>query len=411
MKKNYTVKQIKQILKREISVPVIVTEQVADTLHTVCGEYDDEECKEHIKQYRKVVRIRKQIAAVLVICLLCAGATVTAAGLKKWNPYAAQEWRAGEVVQDEMMAEQTAVVPEISVTDNGVTVSVEQVVTDGLSEYVLFKVEAPENMELTEKFDFEQWVIWTDGSDEGLIDGAGGNVLTRVNPETQMLEKVNEEKNIVYYQWQMDIAKENGLKGKEVSFIFNNLVNIDNKHNITLLQTGRWELVLPEEIQAYAMKKTKHKTGQIMNAEDNLVQITEAVISPMNLILKGNYRDKVAEEYRYGDANAGEILPVVKAIRMKDGSERLLEDWMIRYDWNLDAEMEEKIGGMKNEEIYDAIKNCKEWKFEISIEFSEIPKISKLEADTASDWGIMDSNDVKEVILEYRGEEYIVSFE
>ena len=148
MKRCYKEREIKAIMQRELELPIVVTERISDVLHQTCVEYNESDCKDRVVHYKKKEKIRRQFVAVFAICLLGIGTTVGAMELKKWHEYAAQEFHADVEQQDKLVIDGLALNPDISVTDNGVTVSVEQVVADGYSEYILLKVEAPENVEL-----------------------------------------------------------------------------------------------------------------------------------------------------------------------------------------------------------------------------------------------------------------------
>lgn len=127
---------------------------------------------------------RSMVLAAAAILFLMAAVTVTAVAVKSWNRNAVKNFPATAEQQEELLeegyadnlSEREAGDEEIlSATDNGITVSVKQTVSDGYCLYIYLEVEAEDNLELPVAMD----IITFGESDMGTgfpwTDGSGGS--------------------------------------------------------------------------------------------------------------------------------------------------------------------------------------------------------------------------------------------
>lgn len=177
------------ILQEEIVIPDIVQAKANAAFEVIQREaklYQREENME--KKTEKITAFKmnrkKWSAAILAAALAVGTVTVGAAAYMKWSGGMEKELRVTE--EQKEMAESTGLAdfPEISVTENGVTVTAQQSIVDNYYAYLSFKVEgydAPEG----EQPMFSDTVVTVDGETltwgagfyDGLITGEDGKAV------------------------------------------------------------------------------------------------------------------------------------------------------------------------------------------------------------------------------------------
>lgn len=409
MNKQYTNKEMRKILQRELEMPVVVTEQLMGTLEGLCEDYEPERVHTSVNKYKQVMKYKKMVAVFAMVCILSCGAVATAVGLSKWNETAANVWKADEMLQDEMSENGVAVIPDVSATDNGVTVCVEQIVTDGLSEYILFKITAPEDLELPYDFGFHDFSVRTEGTEEeDVIDAISCSTLIKADAAKGKEAKLNEEKNVIYYQMQISLATPNALQGKTLSIAFYNLARFDTKQEETELLKGTWEMDILPEVQEYAMSMTK-QIAQKMDL-DKKASLDSVILSPMNIQVEVSYADFVSLEYLNGEKQLYEIMPAIKGVKLKDGKELEIHPWLNEYETHWDDKTDKMLGTPLNGEQLDIVsKECKDWTIRMNVDYMQLANTGIDNVDLPK--GMINPEDVQSIILEYQGKDYECSIE
>lgn len=418
MKRCYKEHEIKAIMQRELELPIVVTEKIADALHQTCVEYNESACKDKVVNYKKKEKIRRQFVAALAICLLGIGTTVSAVGLKKWHEYAAQEFHADVEQQDKLVTDGLALNPAISVTDNGVTVSVEQVVTDGYSEYILLKVVAPEDVALPLEFGFASEFAYGENSElsfeEPAIRRCSGQVLSNWNEKTGQLEQINDDSNVVYYAYEIYSTEKNILQGKEITICLNDIVEYLPKAKSQVVLEGKWDITIPKEVQEQAQQGTMTYKLVAEKEEDmNHVSSWENVtITPLQLMIEFSYQDVIP----YSEENESfyeliSVLPHVKKIKLKNGNvleiDTATNDYVeFNYDEDTQQKYEEFVKLRDYKEANGAIRECNEWSVKLCV---YLPAAARVQAEDNNIWqsGIINPEEVEELVFEYQGEEYL----
>lgn len=417
MKRYYNELEIKTIMKKELDLPIIVTERIADTLSRNCEGYDEESCKETIIGIKKYIKIKRQIAAIFTICLLGVGTTVGAMELKKWHEYAAQEFHADVEQQNKLVTDGLAISPAISVTDNGVTVSVEQVVADSYSEYILLKVEAPENVELPLEFGFASEFAYGENSElsfeEPTIRRCSGQALVDWNEKTGQLERINDEPNVMYYAYVIYSTQENILQGKEIKIRLKDIVEYLPKAQSQVVLEGEWEIMLPKEVQENAKwAEFTYELAAKQAKKMNYVSTWENVtITPLQLMIEFDYQDTIPySEENESFCELTSVLPYVKKIKLKNGDVLEVDVTANDYvEFNCDEETQQEYEDfVKLRDYKDAdlvIRTCDQWSVKLCVNFSAAAK-AQSEDNHVWQSGIINPEEVQELVLEYQGEEY-----
>lgn len=117
-------------------------------------------------------------AAAACVLALCSVTTYAAVQHWNWNRHAAEKFNVDETVQEKLAEENYARLDKQSVTDNGVTITLEQTVQDENLVYLLFNITA-EDEKLTTDHSMHMQLEYSNGKDPypsmswGFVDGAG----------------------------------------------------------------------------------------------------------------------------------------------------------------------------------------------------------------------------------------------
>ena len=417
MKRCYKEREIKSIMQRELELPIVVTERIVDVLHQTCTDYSESDCKEKVVSYKKKAKVRRQFVALFAICLFGIGTTVGAMELKKWHEYAAEEFHASVEQQDKLTTDGLAANPAISVTDNGVTVSVEQVVADSYSEYILLKVEAPKNVELPLEFGFASEFAYGENSElsfeEPTIRRCSGQALIDWNEETGQLERINGESNVVYYAYMIYSTQEDVLQGKEITIRLKDIIEYLPKAQSQVVLEGEWALTLPLEVQQNAQKEMvtykmlSNKEGK-MNHVLNWENVT---MTPIQLMIEFDYQDTIPySEENESFCELTSVLPHVKKIKLKNGDILEIDTKSNDYvEFKNDEKTQNKYEEFTKLRDYEAanrtIQICGEWSVKLCVNFSAAAKV-QTEDNNIWQSGIINPEEVEELVVEYQGEEY-----
>lgn len=152
--------------------------EVPDNVHKAVKRALDlleAEQKEKVTSMKGRIHKRK-IAVATILAAAMIGTTALAAGLT-WNDKTVEEFRnPSEELQQKTLEEGVAVLPEVSVTDNGITVTAVQLLQDENRVYLMLKVESEEAV-IDGNTGFDGWEL-SDGSNENIFWNMGGSFIT-----------------------------------------------------------------------------------------------------------------------------------------------------------------------------------------------------------------------------------------
>ncbi len=298
--------------KREMpDVPEVVHEAVLEALKkldkaedridmgTDGKENGGEERKYPVIQSRKGKHHRRKTLVVLAAALAAAfGMTVAAAGLL-WNERAAEEFHnPAPSLQQETIESGVADIPDISVTDKGITVTAVQTLRDENRVYLLFKVSSEEAV-IDGNSGFEGWRLY-DGEITDIFGNMGAQFLC---------EETGELLTEGYYMIDaMNVIKED-WKGEKLSVCLSDFSyytyesgdseegkSVQTAHHID----GVWEMEFPLE---NVENQTHHyEVGQKMELPEGSILVKSMEISPLSIevVYDRADADKVFKA-RYGE--------------------------------------------------------------------------------------------------------------
>lgn len=170
-------KNIKNRLLEELEVPELVQERVKFVLNDIrLGEFGKpkEEIGKEEKKGKKIwgKGITKGVAAAACV-LLVSSITVTAA-VTKWNTKLVEKFQITEALQEDLSNSGVAVSPMQKVEQAGITMTLEQCLTDNDFFYCLFKLDLPDDIKVDKKTHQAEGVIVEENQKEKQVSGCLG---------------------------------------------------------------------------------------------------------------------------------------------------------------------------------------------------------------------------------------------
>lgn len=325
----HTEKEIKRILQQEVEIPEPVANRIEETLayitqtsaqsrKTAGSKTQTPVSAAHFansnrKRHRKGSIGKKRhfgAAAAAAAVLACTSITAVAAVVFHWNNMVVEKFEIDEVQQETLVEQGIAPVVNASATENGVTVSTEQALMDSKFIYLLLKIEAPEDVSLSEYAFFENFKLTLDGSDANFGYSAG-------------LMDEDTSDNISYWEvWVNNSVSQYDFHGKTLGIHLENLLDdVQGADPGTKLIDGRWDL---EWNMVYEDSETVFELEQQVPELD--MTIRRIVLSPISIeVIYDWKRQQVADHGIDENGNAFDYYydkepPVMTSFRMKDGS-------------------------------------------------------------------------------------------
>lgn len=242
-----------EILREEIVIPRIV-QQKADTAYVMIkgqsGRMSDVEAQindltdkntKNDLHHTKRSRIKKVLPLVAVLIMLLAGAVVAAG--TRWSAGISEKWQVEES-QKEMLQQEGAVsFAMLSQTQNGVTITAEQSVTDNYSVYLAFRVDGYSVREGLSP-NFEEMQVTVDGVDgvnysagffDGLVTGEDGileyadGTAAGQDEEGNVISRYIREDGSMTYCISMTESERGWALDRDVHVKFKNLCGYEDK--------------------------------------------------------------------------------------------------------------------------------------------------------------------------------------
>lgn len=338
----HTEKEIKRILQQEVEIPEPVANRIEETLAYItqtsaqsrktagsktqtpvsAAHFANSNRKQqpqtttansNHKRHRKGSIGKKRhfgAAAAAAAVLACTSITAVAAVVFHWNNMVVEKFEIDEVQQETLVEQGIAPVVNASATENGVTVSTEQALMDSKFIYLLLKIEAPEDVTLSEYVLFEDFNLTLDGSDADFSYSSG-------------LMDEDTSDNISYWAvWINNSISNYDFHGKTLGIHLKNLLDdVQGANPGTKLIDGRWDL---EWNMVYEDSETVFELERQVPELD--MTIKRIVLSPISIeVIYDWKRQQVADQGIDENGNAFDYYydkepPVMTSFRMKDGS-------------------------------------------------------------------------------------------
>lgn len=239
----HTEKELERMLKQKVEIPELVADRIEETLNQIrqdaaCGGNQKPEQKEKkvtdFKEKSKGKRKHKRhfgAVTVAAAVLICTSITAAAAVFFHWNNMVVEKFEIDEVQKEKLVEEGVAPQVNASVTDNGVTISTEQALMDSKYIYLLLKIEAPEDLILSEYLFFDKFELTLDGKQPEFSYGAG-------------IVDANTNDNISYWEiWVNNTVFGSDFHNKILGIHLENMIdNVDKDKPGTKLVDGKWDL-------------------------------------------------------------------------------------------------------------------------------------------------------------------------
>jgi len=247
---------------------------------------------------RRTTKRLSLTAAVIILCVLTA-TTALAIGLG-WNGKLMEYLKPSE---EQMETLSGAVgMPEATVTQNGVTITVKQTLADSFGVYVLYEMTVPEGIELNNdiRWKIEILDVPTEKTGEAVTAGSGGS---------EILEQTGNKRTVLYH---LDTTAP--FKNGDMKLILKDLTQYTRNEEtdsieITPVVEGEWDLAWKFTFVDTSKTIEVNKPLSINGSKNT---ITKIVISPMSFCA-----------FVKGDDILGGARPVVN---FKDGSKITYDD-------------------------------------------------------------------------------------
>lgn len=226
--------------------------------------------------------IRRGMAAALALLVVLGSVTAVAAGVTShWNDHVADEFSVDRAVQDKMLAQEyardltTGQQPGeiLQATDNGVTVTVKQTLTDKYGMYIFLEIEVDKKKGI--RLDTESISIGPD-----LARMIRGVEYTNYNAGFVNLKEDSPYKKGYEFRMVKDNGEECDMRGKEISLHLKNILKGDT-------HAGKEKVILKGEWNLKWKVKSNNKTIQVpvnqtVKKGENTFDVKTVEISPLS---------------------------------------------------------------------------------------------------------------------------------
>lgn len=269
---------------------------------------------------RRGMKVLLVAAAIVVV----GTGAAFAADVFSWNPVMVEKFQPSQEEQSALALDQVSQQIGQSVTDAGVTMTLEQTLEDPHNLYMLFEVETPENIELTEWTLFEQGLYVTVDGDPA-FDGGGnmGATGSFVDGQTDAHRRS--------YEIWIHYSEEISWEGKEIGIKF---VDLADSNGIKAPAEGQSEVVAKGEwdftwTASGADSTLRYDINQTYDLGGYPVEVKRLELTPFSYTIVTDAADALAVDedeknrMEYNGPDPGmDILSrlVVDSIIMKDGT-------------------------------------------------------------------------------------------
>ena len=304
-----------EILQKKAEIPEVVRKKMQLAYGQIRQEKRMHEEIEGQKNERgKTVVSKKKVAIILAVATLSLATVSVAAGVYiRWSDGLKEKLQLTKAQEEELEETGAAESTGVSCTSQGITVTALQSITDQNFSQLAFSVKGY-SVEMKEQPEFEQIIVKTDGKVN--VSGSFRNFGEEDEPVYQKADGTME------YLMQIDANEKNGLAGKKIQVILENLGTVDKQAEFVSGVKGTWTL---DWKLAGTEKEKGLSVNQTIGDTDTVVKSIE--ITSLSLTIHYDMPRKKITKQSYGDDGVTtwetyEEPWFLYGFRMKDGTVR-----------------------------------------------------------------------------------------
>lgn len=305
-----------EILQKKAEIPEAVREKMQLAYEQIRqGNQIHEEMEGQREECRRTVVSKKKVAIILAAATLSLATVSVAAGVYiRWSEGLKEKLQLTKAQEEELEETGAAESTGASCTNQGITVTALQSITDQNFSHLAFSVEGY-SAETKEQPAFEQVIVKVDGKEVNV----SGSFQNFAEEDASVYQKAD---GTMEYLLQIDANEENGLAGKKIQVILENLGTVNKKAEFVSGVEGiwmlDWELAGTEKEEGLAVNQTIGDT-------DTVVKSIE--VTPLSLTIHYDMPRKKVTKQSYGDDGVTtwetyEEPWFLYGFRMKDGTVR-----------------------------------------------------------------------------------------
>lgn len=303
-----------EILQKKAEIPEAVREKMQLAYEQIRqGNQIHKEMEEQREECRRTVVSKKKIAITLAAATLSLATVSVAAGVYiRWSEGLKEKLQLTKAQEEELEETGAAESTGASCTSQGITVTALQSITDQKFSHLAFSVEGY-SAETKEQPAFEQVIVKVDGKEVNV----SGSFQNFGEEDASVYQKAD---GTMEYLMQIDSNEENGLAGKKIQVILENLGTVNKQAEFIPEVEGTWTL-------DWELAGTEQEEGLAVNQTigDTVVKSIEA--TPLSLTIHYDMPRKKVTKQSYGDDGVitwetYEEPWFLYGFRMKDGTVR-----------------------------------------------------------------------------------------
>lgn len=335
-------RRIKNRLSKELEVPSVVKKRVKFTLDDIRLREFGEKTEESIIPEKKKKRMyRRGIATAAAACVMLVSSITVTAAVKKLLPDFMQRFQIPEDIQEKLSEEGVSYTPLETIEQDGMSISLEQCLTDNEYFYCLFKVVMPKEIKggqfenvTVEGYKTEDYIecdgpycYWETEEEAGnfaFYYMMSGKHLTLQETDTE--KSMNGTPVIL----NKSCVTEEDYQTGSMTLRFENYGVYDENNEFQPAVTGEWEFQWAEKkVEDKSEYTVDKKVGKGYYARSNAV-LKKVTVSPIVMNLVYELPEGCPEEVYY--------LARPTEVELKDGTRVELQEIASGYEEDFDGE-------------------------------------------------------------------------
>ncbi len=279
-----------EILQKKAEIPEVVRKKMQLAYGQIRQEKRmHEEIEGQKNERRKTVVSKKKVAIILAAATLSLATVSVAAGVYiRWSDGLKEKLQLTKAQEEELEETGAAESAGVSCTSQGITVTALQSITDHNFSQLAFSVKGY-SVEMKEQPEFEQIVVKVDGKEVNV----SGSFQNFGEEDASVYQKAD---GTMEYLMQIDANEENGLAGKKIQVILENLGTVNKQAEFVSDVKGTWTL---DWKLAGTEKEEGLPVNQTIGDTDMVVKSIEG--TPLSLTIHYDMPRKKVTKQAYGD--------------------------------------------------------------------------------------------------------------